>query len=192
MDSLLGITIAVFFFAILLFAAIRDYQIREVPNRVWIVGLCGIPLTIFRIGATGLLLQYGIQALVVFIFVLITFQLGILGGADGKAILLISLLYPWVILNPLWLVVAPFLVLIGGFLIVGVYSIWLLIRNKNTSRKQKSVEIALEPTRKMFWLTRRLTVESLQKIEWEPVEVPLVLYFLVSYTALLILTGLLL
>ncbi len=193
MDSLLGIAITIFFFVLLLSAAVRDFQTREVSNWVWVAGLCGLPFTIFRIGIAGLLLQFGLQAGLIFIIILIAFQQGVLGGADGKAILLISLLYPWIILNPLWIVIAPSLVLVGGFLLLGVHSLWLLIRNMY-SRKQvrKTVDGLQNPEKKSFWLTRRFSVLSSQEIEWKPVEVPLIVYFFIIYTVLLLLTGLLL
>ncbi len=193
MDILLGLVITVFVFLLLLFAAVRDYQTREVSNWVWLVGLFCLPFTIFRVGVAGLLLQYGLQVLLVFIIILVGFQRGVLGGADGKAVLIISLLYPWIILDPLWLVIAPAIVLIGGFLLVGLHSLWLLCRNlftwKQVSKTQDGIQ---KPEKKTYWLSRHFSVQSTQGTQWKQVDVPLIIYFFIIYTMLLILTSMLL
>ena len=181
----------IFFSALLLFAAVRDYQTKEVPDWVWLVGLCGLPIAIYRVVTVGFVLLYGIQVGFVFLLVIVSFRIGILGGADGKALLLISLLYPWIALNPLWLILAPVVVLLGGFLLLGVHSLWLLFRNVYVRRQLvKTLDSTQDPEKVTFWLTRRLTVLPSKKIDWVQVEVPLIVYFFVSYIALVILTGL--
>jgi Flp pilus assembly protein protease CpaA len=192
-DILLGFSVAVFIFLLLLFAAIRDYQIREVSNWVWLLGLFGLPLAVVRLGLTGLLPLYGLQALLTFILVIIGFRVGVLGGADGKVMLIISLVYPWIVLDLVWLLVAPVMVLIGGFFLVGFQSLWLLLRNilvwKRVSNGQANLE---KPKRKTYWLTRNLSVLSKDDEYWKRVEVPLIVYFFTVFTVLLIVTSVLL
>ncbi len=193
MDILLGISVAVFIFCLLLFAAIRDLQTREVPNWVWLLGLFGLPLTVLRLGLTGLLHPYGLQVLLVFILVIISFRVGVLGGADGKAVLVISLLYPWIVLDPVWLLVAPVMVLIGGFLLVGLQSLGLLLRNMLTWKRVSKRQVNLQkPTRKSYWFIRTLSVHPTDEEHWKRVEVPLIVYFFVVFTLLLITTSVLL
>jgi Flp pilus assembly protein protease CpaA len=192
-DILPGISVAVFIFLLLLFAAIRDYQTREVSNWVWLLGLFGLPLTVLRLGLTGLLPLYGLQAFLTFILVIIGFRVGVLGGADGKAVLITSLLYPWIVLDPIWLLVAPVMIFIGGFLLVGFQSLWLLLRNilvwKRVSKRQVNLQ---KPKMKTYWLTRNLSVLSKEEEDWKRVEVPLIVYFFVVFTVLLIATSVLL
>jgi Flp pilus assembly protein protease CpaA len=160
---------------------------------VWLLGLFGLPLTVLRLGLTGLLLPYGLQALLVFILVIISFRVGVLGGADGKAVLVISLLYPWIVLDPIWLLMAPVMVLTGGFLLVGLQSFWLLLRNMLTWKRVSKRQVNLQkPTRKSYWFIRTLSVHSKDEEHWKRVEVPLIVYFFVVFTLLLITTSVLL
>ena len=190
MDILLGITVSFFTFGLLLFAAIRDYQTREVSNWVWLLGLLVLPLTVLRLGLTGLLLPYGLQVSLIFIIVIIGFRVGVLGGADGKAVLTTSLLYPWIVLNHVWILVAPVIVLIGGFLLLGLQSLWLLLRNiltwKSVSKNQVNLQ---QPQKKTYWLIRTFSVHSKDGEQWKRVEVPLIVYFFVVFTTLLISTS---
>jgi Flp pilus assembly protein protease CpaA len=192
-DLILAICIIALFFLLLLYAAVRDYQTREVPNWVWLVGLLSFPITICRIGIAGVLPLFGLQAFLIFILVILGFRTGILGGADGKTLLIISFLYPWIILNPLWLVIAPFLVLTGGYLLVGVHCLWLLLQNTFTWKRFSKIQAGMEkPEKRTYWLTRRFSVIQQKKYEWRLVSVPLVVYFLLTYTMLLFLTYVLL
>ncbi len=192
MDILLGIVTTVFIFLLLLYAAIRDYQRKEVSNGVWIVGIFVLPLTLFRVVIVGLWFLYSLQVLLVFVLVIGGFQLGVLGGADGKAVLLISLIYPWIKLEPLWLALAPVTVLIGAFLLVGFHSLRLLLGNllvwKRNSKNQDPMQ---KPEKKFYWLTRTLVILPSQSNEWKEVDVPLIVYLFIIYMLLLILIGLL-
>ena len=190
MDIFLGISISFFIFSLLLFAAIRDYQIREVSNWMWLLGLFGLPLTALRLGLTGLLLPYGLQASIIFFIIMIGFRVGVLGGADGKAVLIISLLYPWIVLNHVWVLIAPFIVLIGGFLLVGLQSLWLLLRNIITWKSASTVQVnPQKPQKRTYWLTRTLSIHSKDDEQWKLVEVPLIVYFFMVFTLLLISTS---
>jgi Flp pilus assembly protein protease CpaA len=189
-DSLLGFATALFFFVLLLFAASRDSQTREVTNWVWLIGLLGIPFTIYRLGTAGLLLLYGLQMLIVFFVVIVSFGAGILGGADGKTVVIVSLLYPWIFLNPLWLLVAPMMVLFGGFLLLGVHGLWLLLRNLLTwNQVSKSQGPPQKPEKKIYWVSWRFSAKSTQIDQWKQVDAPLVVYFFMTYTLLLIFTS---
>ncbi|MFX0078568.1 MAG: prepilin peptidase [Candidatus Hermodarchaeota archaeon] len=192
MEIILGSITVILMFFVLLFASIKDVQTNIVTNWVWIIGLFGMPIAIFRMFVADFLLPYGLQTLLIFILVIVGFRIGIIGGADGKAILLISLTYPWTTLDFVWLLLAPLFILLGGFLLIGVYSLVVLIQNLIT-RKQitSSHSEDFKPEKKMFWITRRLerTPTTPDFIAWKPVVVPLILYFFVSYLVLLILVS---
>lgn len=192
MELILGFMTVILICLVLLFASIKDVQTNIVTNWSWIIGLFGMPIASFRMIVAGFFLPYGLQALLIFILVIVGFQIRIIGGADGKAILLISLTYPWIILDFVWLLLAPFFILLGGFLLIGVHSLIVLIQNIITWKQIVSNHIeAFKPKRKMFWVTRRLEKNSTKPdfIAWKPVVVPLILYFFVSYLVLLILVS---
>jgi len=190
LEIILGSITVILIFFVLLFAAIKDVQTSTVTNWVWIIGLFGIPIASFRMLVAGFILSYGLQTLLIFILVIVGFRIGIIGGADGKAIQLISLTYPWITLDFVWLLVAPLFILLGGFLLIGVHTIVVLIQNLIT-RKQINTNHseAFKPEKQMFWITRRLEKKPTtpDSITWKPVVAPLILYFFVSYLVLLIL-----
>ncbi len=106
--------------------------------------------------------------------------------------LVISLLYPWVVLDPVWLFVAPVMVLIGGFLLVGLQSLWLLFRNILTWKRVSKLQVNIQkPTSTAHWLIRSLSVHS-EEEHWKRVDVPLIVYFFLVFTLLLITTSVLL
>ncbi|MFX1300317.1 MAG: hypothetical protein ACFFDE_05175 [Promethearchaeota archaeon] len=189
MEIVLGSITVILIFFVLLFAAIKDVQTSTVTNGVWIIGLCGIPIASFRMFVAGFILPYGLQTLLIFILVIVGFRIGIIGGADGKAIQLISLTYPWIILDFVWLLLAPLFILLGGFLLIGVHTLVVLIQNLITRKQINSNHREdFKPEKKMFWITRRLERKPTTPdfITWKPVIVPLILYFFVSYLVLLI------
>jgi hypothetical protein len=147
------------------------------------------------IGA-GLLLPYGLQILMVFVLAFVGFRTGIFGGADGKALLLISLTYPWIILDLVWLILAPLFILLGSFLLLGIHSVMVLLMNLITWKQSVSNrDEKCPPKKRVFWVTRRLKgkTDASGGMDWEPIIVPLISYFLVSYLVLLLLsTGLIL
>jgi len=188
LEIILGFATVFLIFFILLFASIRDVQTNTIPNWVWIVGLFGIPIALFRMTVAGFLLPYGLQSLFVFILVIVGFRIGLIGGADGKAILLISFTYPWIILDFIWLLLAPLFVLLGGFLLIGIHSLVVLILNLFTWKRITSNHETFKPERRIFWVTRQLEKKEAKSgvFDWNRVIVPLILYFLVSYLVLLI------
>jgi len=192
LEIILGFITVILIFFVLLFASIKDVQTNIVTNWVWIIGLFGIPIASFRMIVTGFLLPYVLQTLLIFILVIVGFRIGIIGGADGKAILIISLTYPWIILDIVWLLLVPFFILLGGFLLVGVHSLVVLIQNLITWKHIAPNHIdAIKSEKKVFWVTRRLERKPTTPdfIAWKPVVVPLILYFFVSYLVLLILVS---
>lgn len=192
MEIVLGSITVILIFFVFLFASIKDAQTHIVTNWAWIVGLFGIPIASYRMFVAGFLLPYGLQTLLIFILVIVGFRIGIIGGADGKAILIISLTYPWIILDFVWLLLAPLFILLGGFLLIGVHSLVVLIQNFITWKQIDPNQIEVfKPEKKMFWVTRRLERKSTTQnfIAWKPVFVPLILNFFVSYLVLLILVS---
>lgn len=192
MEIVLGSITVMLIFFVLLCGSIKDVQTNIVTNWVWIIGLFGMPIASFRMIVAGFLLPYGLQSILIFILVIVGFRIGIIGGADGKAILIISLTYPWIILDFVWLLLAPLFILLGGFLLIGVHSLVVLIQNLITRKRIASNHIeALKPEKKMFWVTRRLErkLATPDLIAWKPVVVPLILYFFVSYLVLLVLVS---
>jgi Flp pilus assembly protein protease CpaA len=169
------------------YAAIQDYKTREVTNWLWVGGLVILPITLIRIGTSGLSLIYGFQLLMVFIIVILGFRLGILGGADGKALLFIALTYPWIVIEGTWLLFAPVGILVGGFLIVGVHSLVLLILNAIRWRRGSIRPQEMKPLKRTYWITRRLIQfqEERSNTKWEPVSIPLVVYILIVYVIML-------
>lgn len=191
MDFLFGSTVSILILCLLLYAAIEDGQTREVTNWVWGIGLLSLPLTTFRMISAGFLLPYILQIGLIFLIGILGFQTGFWGGADGKALILIAFAYPWILLDYTWLLLAPFLVLLGGFLIVGIHSLIILFRNLVTSkRKQKTQIDKIQPSKRMYWFTRQFSGKN-SEAAWNPVVVPLVLYFFVTYVVFLILSGVL-
>ncbi|MFX0169228.1 MAG: A24 family peptidase [Candidatus Hodarchaeota archaeon] len=186
MDNLLSLIIIFWVFILLLYAAIRDWKTREVTNWVWVVALFILPLTLIRVYFSGLFVFYGVEIFANFILVILGFRFGVLGGADGKAILLISLTHPWITLESTWMLFASIGVLIGGFLIVGIHSIILLILNVVRWRRRPSCQDE-KPPKRIFWLTRRLIQSPAEgsKTVWAIENVPLVVYILVAYTVML-------
>ena len=187
MDSLLAVITISGTFILLSYAAIQDYKTREISNWVWVGGLVILPLTLLRINFAGLAVIYGLQLLTSFVVVVLGFRLGILGGADGKAILLIAFTYPWISIDAIWVLLAPLGVLIGGFLIVGIHSLVLLILNIIRWRHRSIRSEENKPSKYTYWVTRRLIRHQQEGVaEWVTVSVPLVVYILMAHVTLLV------
>jgi hypothetical protein len=119
--------------------------------------------------------------------VLLLFYFGVLGGADGKALLLVSVVFPWFEINLLFLIMGAFLILLGGYVLVGIQSMLITIHNLyywfvRAQPKQN-------PEKRRYWLIRWFSYDqtSEEKSSWNPVSVPLLLFFLVIHLLLLIL-----
>ena len=187
MDSLLAVITISGTFILLSYSAMQDYKTREIANWVWVGGLMILPLTLLRINFAGLAVIYGLQLLTSFAVVLLGFRLGILGGADGKAILLIAFTYPWISIDAIWVLLAPLGVLIGGFLIVGIHSLVLLILNIIRWRHRSIRSEENKPSKYTYWVTRRLIRHQQEGVaEWVTVSVPLVVYILMAHVTLLV------
>jgi len=183
--DLLGIAITVLFIPLLTFAAIEDIRRKEVPNRVWVLSLGLMPLTLLRLLSAGLHLVYVIQTLLTFVLVMLAFQAGLIGGADGKAIMMLALLYPLPEIEEGLLMVSPFLVLLGAFMIMGLQCTSVVMLNIHEWISDRSLQEHCAPDKIRYWFTRRLHCTLEGEAEWKQVSVPLVLYILVAYFALL-------
>ena len=187
MDSLFAVITIIGTSVLLSYAAFQDYKTREIINWVWVGGLVILPLTLLRITFSGLTVVYGLQLFTSFAIVLLGFRLGILGGADGKSILLIALTYPWISIDAVWLLLAPLCVLVGGFFIIGIHSLFLLLLNTIRWRHGSIPREEKFPAKQLYWVTRRLTQHQRNGVtEWVTVSVPLVLYILMTYVTLLV------
>ncbi|MFX1564080.1 MAG: prepilin peptidase, partial [Promethearchaeota archaeon] len=111
MDFLLGLITTVLFLAGLLLAAIMDIQTKEVQDWVWLFGLIATPLTCMRLFIYGVILPYILQVSINFVFVISLFHFRVIGGADGKAILTLSISYPWIFIDATILFLGPYIVL---------------------------------------------------------------------------------
>lgn len=189
MDFLLGITAAALFLVSLFCAAVMDVKNEEVSNRLWIPAVLAFPLTVYRVALTHLLLLYALQAGFVFALTLLCFRLGLLGGADGKAILLMSLTYPWPEINWLLLSTGSLVACLGTLAIGGVESLGLALLNLHEWRRCSAAERQVShPEKRRFWLTRRLSRkdETGKPPSWKKAAEPLVLYVLLTYLLLLL------
>lgn len=192
MDVLLGTMAAAFFLLSMFCAAVMDVKRGEVPNRIWILAICAFPIAVYRVVVAELLLVYTLQAGLMFVLMLLCFRLGLLGGADGKAILLISLTYPWPEVEWLLLSIGSAVTCLGALVIGGFEALDLALLNVyewhrcDLAQRQMS-----HPEKKRFWLTRRLlrTGEAGNPPTWKKAAIPLVLYVLVAYLLLLVCNG---
>ena len=189
MDFILGAIATVVFLVSLFCAAIMDVRRGFVVDWIWILSLIATPIALVRLFTSGFLVLYLLQALITLVFVLLTFHLGVLGGADGKAVIILSIIYPWPEINQVMLLLSPILVVIGGFSIVGIQCTILGLSNFfNWLKSAEEIRTNLSPKKQRFWLTRRLSRTSINNEEpWKTVTVPLILYFLLTYLVLLIL-----
>lgn len=189
MDILLG-TIATALFLLSLFcAAAMDVKSGEVLNGTWIPAVLALPLASYRVAVAGLLLLYTVQAAFVFALMLLCFYLGLLGGADGKAILLMSLTCPWLEIDAPFLSIGPLTACLAALAIGGFESLGLALLNLDEwYRYPLSQRQISHPDKKRFWFTRRLlrTGEPRKPSVWKKVAMPLVLYVLVAYLLLLV------
>ena len=188
MDFLLGIITIGLFLAKLIYAAFQDVRKGEVPNRVWLIGFIAIPLALYRLVLSGVILLYCLQFLLAFTLVIFCFRVGLLGGADGKAILVTSLVYPWLEINQLTLVFAPILIFAGAYLVMGIQCVIIYLLNVTSHHQYPSQQKnEAKPSQKRYWFTRRIPDVSAEagEIVWRKVVVPLVLYILLVYLVML-------
>jgi Flp pilus assembly protein protease CpaA len=166
-----------------------DIQTREIQDWVWLFGLTATPLTCIRFFISGLFFLYIIQVLGTFGVMLLLFHSKLIGGADGKAILILSLSYPWLGIDGVMLLLAPYIVLGGAFLITGIHCVLLAIQNLyNWQRYKTTKNDRVHPQRLRFWFSRKLSDSS--KLDgvpiWKTQTVPLILYCLIAYLILLL------
>lgn len=188
-NFLLDIFTAALFLVGLVIAAIMDIRTRKVQDWVWLFGLIATPMTGLRLFVSGLFFLYVFQVLITFGFMILFFNLRIIGGADGKAILVLAISYPWLITDVVTLLIAPYLVLVVAFLLTGIHCIILTIQNIfNWRRYKASKQDRPTPKRRRFWFSRKLSYspDSDEVPVWKIQLVPLILYYLIAYLLLLI------
>jgi len=188
-NFLLGEIVTALFLIGLVLATIMDIQTRKVQDWVWLFGLITTPLTCLRLFISGLFFFYIFQFLITFGFMLLFFNFRIIGGADGKAILFLSISYPWPITDVVMLFLAPYLVLVLAFLLTGFHCIILTIQNIFNWRRYRALkQYGLTPMRRRFWFSRKLSFSSeLDETPiWKIHLVPLILYCLFAYLLLLV------
>ena len=81
----------------LLYSCRCDLKTRTVPNELWgVVFVAALPLVIADALAQGrrYLLSMAVSVVAIYIFVYILFRLGAFGGADAKALIAISFIFP--------------------------------------------------------------------------------------------------
>jgi Flp pilus assembly protein protease CpaA len=189
LDFLFGVITIGLFLVTLISAAVLDVRKGEVPNLVWFIGLVALPLAVYRLFTSGLILVYCLQLLFAFTLVIVSFRVGLLGGADGKAILVTSLVYPWLDINQITLVYAPILIFVGAYLVVGIQCVTIyslnIMKHHQYSLHQKN---EAKPNQRRYWFTRRIpdTPSETGDREWRRVAVPLVLYILLAYLTMLL------
>ena len=106
-----------FVLACLIYASYTDLKTRKVPNKLWLVMLVSLPF--FIIIEQIHLIPLFISLLCCSIFSYLFFRLGYWGAADAKAVILLSLYFPY-FLSSLPLVI--WVILIAS--IVGVIIYW--------------------------------------------------------------------
>jgi archaeal preflagellin peptidase FlaK len=115
----------------LLFTSYLDLKKREVPDKVWIIfGLIGAALEVYEVG-TGItsIFWLGIAIVLSAVIGMGIFFVGLYGGADGKALIVLAVLVPY--FSPLVGIypIAPLIVLTNGILLSMSLPIFLLILN---------------------------------------------------------------
>ncbi len=185
MDLILTFLIIIGFLISLVPAAVLDLRSQQITNWIWIPAICVAPLAVFRILMSDTLLLYFLQSLLCVVIVLFLFYFGVLGGADGKALLLVSIIIPWFEISHLFLITAPFLVLFGGYALVGIQSILVLIHN--LYYRFVKMRLKLNPEKQRYWIIRWFSFDQTneEKNSWNPIRVPLLLFFLIAYILLL-------
>jgi preflagellin peptidase FlaK len=130
--------------AMLLFTSYLDLKYREIPDKVWIIfGGVGVVLSLYEIssGVTSwlnLVIAVGLAAVIG----MGIFFLGLYGGADGKALIVLALLLPYYHPPHSGIYsIAPLIVLTNGVLLSMLLPIALLILNSvRVMRGQKIFE----------------------------------------------------
>jgi preflagellin peptidase FlaK len=115
----------------LLLTSYLDMKKREVPDKVWIVfGAIGVGLEIYEV-ETGVALFFWLIVAIVLAAVIGMgiFFAGLYGGADGKALIVLAILVPYLVPRVGIYPIAPLIVLTNGILLSMLLPIGLLILN---------------------------------------------------------------
>jgi archaeal preflagellin peptidase FlaK len=116
----------------LLFTSYLDLKYREIPDKVWIIfGAVGVVLSIYEIDGGILTWQNLVIAVgLAGVIGMGVFFLGLYGGADGKALIVLALLVPYYHPPHFGIYsIAPLIVLTNGVLLSMLLPIALLVLN---------------------------------------------------------------
>lgn len=116
----------------LLFSSYLDLKYREIPDKVWVIfGSIGIVLSIYEITRGILTWQNLVTAVgLAAIIGMGIFFLGLYGGADGKALIVLALIVPYYRPPHFGIYsIAPLIVLTNGVLLSMLLPIALLLLN---------------------------------------------------------------
>jgi len=79
---------------LLLKASYHDVKTREVPDKLWLFMLLGLPFTMVDVILAGTMLYALASVAISVAFALILFYFFKVGGADAKALIVLSIVYP--------------------------------------------------------------------------------------------------
>jgi len=79
---------------LLLKASYHDLRTREVPNKLWLLMLFALPFTIIDVYLAGTALYALASVGISVAFALVLFYFFKVGGADAKALIVLSMVYP--------------------------------------------------------------------------------------------------
>ena len=125
----------------LLLTSYLDMKKREVPDKVWIVfGAIGVGLEIYEV-ETGVALFFWLIVAIVLAAVIGMgiFFAGLYGGADGKALIVLAILVPYLVPRVGIYPIAPLIVLTNGILLSMLLPIGLLILNASRIIRGKKI-----------------------------------------------------
>ena len=140
----------------LLLTSYLDMKKREVPDKVWIVfGAIGVGLEIYEV-ETGVTLFFWLIVAIVLAAVIGMgiFFAGLYGGADGKALIVLAILVPYLVPRVGIYPIAPLIVLTNGILLSMLLPIGLLFLNAGRIIRGKKIFVGFsEPLHRKILAT---------------------------------------
>lgn len=151
--------------AFLVYASWRDFEVREVSNKVWVI-YAPIALTLsladFLLYDPSKLLLFGISAGFIIGFAFLLFYSGAFGGADSKALMCIAVALPFAptIFTPIFGIsptsqfIFPLTIFSNGVLFAAASGIYMILHNvvwhKKMGKKMFIGTLSNEPVWKKF------------------------------------------
>jgi len=100
-------------------ASISDLKTHEVPNELWALMIpVGLMFLVFEVDTVATCLRYGLNISIFIGLGILLFYLGLMGGADAKAIMTLAILFPYTVLRVPFVMI---LVLFAGLLMMAWY-----------------------------------------------------------------------